>query len=211
MEAEQLRATRIAGSGLKADGSLSVEEWQNILTEQELQQILARFTVALSTEEGWWLLHVEESELQRLQDTVLPKLKVALQNGLEERALSARKTAFVQELNATSLSDTLKSVGQKAFDAFLMPTFVPDTEATNQAREEAAAAVKPVEVKRGDVIVRQGEAVTQQQFELLSELDLVRSHRTDAMLDIGAALYLLCLFAVFAAYLLFVQAPRGGE
>lgn len=202
MEAEQIRVARIAGSGLKADGSLSVEEWQKILTEQELQQILARFTVGLSAGEGWWLLHVEESELQRLQDTVLPKLKVALQNGLEERALSARKTAFVQELNATSLSDTLKSVGQKAFDAFLMPTFVPDAEATNQAREEAAAAVKSVEVKRGDVIVRQGEAVTQQQFELLSKLDLVRSHRTDAMLDIGAALYLICLFAVFAAYLI---------
>jgi putative nucleotidyltransferase with HDIG domain len=145
---------------------------------------------------------VEESELQRLQDTVLPKLKVALQNGLEERALPARKTAFVQELYATSLSDTLKAVGQRTFEAFLRPTFVPDEEATNQAREEAAAAVKPVEVKRGDVIVRQGEAVTQQQFELLSELDLVRSHRTDAMLDLGAALYLICLFAVFAAYLM---------
>jgi membrane-associated HD superfamily phosphohydrolase len=48
LEAEQLRAARIAGSGLKADGSLSVEDWQKILTEQELQQMTARFTVGLS-------------------------------------------------------------------------------------------------------------------------------------------------------------------
>ncbi len=201
LEADTLRAARISGTGIKADGALSKAEWQKLLSEQDLQQLLARFSVPLSIDEGWWLLQVEDSELQRLQDAVLPKLTVSLQNGLEERLLTARKTAFMQELNATTLSDTLKAIGQKVLESYLKPTFVPDETATALARDEAAAAVKPVEVKRGDVIVRQGETVSKLEYDLLYDLDLVRAGRSDTMLDVGAALFLICLFAGFAAFL----------
>ena len=73
--------------------------------------------------------------------------------------------------------------------SYLKPTFVPDETATALARDEAAAAVKPVEVKRGDVIVRQGESVSKLQYDLLYDLDLVRAGRSDTMLDVGAALF----------------------
>ncbi len=200
-DAEALRLANISGSGLRADGTLSVEQWQALLTEAELNQMLGRFAVSLTLEEGWWLLHVEDTELVRLQDAVLPKLKTSLQNGMEERSLAAQKTAYLQELNATSISDTLKAIGQKAFNAYLKPTYVPDEAATAQAREAAAAAVPPVEIKRGDTIVRQGDVVTQEQYDILRTLDLVRSEKSDIMLNVGIGLLLVCMFAGFAAYL----------
>ncbi len=200
-DANVLRQQRIAGSGLNADGTLSVSEWQSLLTEAELNERMRSFTVPLSIEQGWWLLHVEDSEIVRLKDAVLPKLSTSLHSGLEEKAISARKSAYVQELGATSISDTLKEIGGRVLAEYLVPTFVPDEAATERAREEAAKAVEPVEIKRGDVIVEEGQAVTEEQLAILRSLELVRSEQSDLQLDLGVAAYLLLIFALFSAYL----------
>lgn len=200
-----MRAERITGTGIRADGLLSVSEWKSLLTEAELQQMMARFAVPLSEEEGWWLLHVEEGELLRLSDAVLPKLVTSLQSGQEESALPAKMAAYVQELNATSISDTLKTIGEKTLQEYLKPTYVPDERATENAREAAAEAIAPVEIKRGDIIVTAGEVVRQEQYDLLRTLELVRSDKADMRLNIGLGLFLLCLFGVFGAYMVLYE------
>ncbi len=195
----------LASKGLNTAGetALSVEQWKSALNTQELNGLLSVLSVPLTQDEGWQLLSAKASELLRLQDAVLSKLTTALKSGLEERALLARKTAYVQELNATTLPDTLKAVGKKLFDTYLQPTFVVDEEATARARQFAADSVQPVIVKRGEVIVQKGEQITEQQFKLLRELELVQQAGADARLRTGLALFLVPLFVSFAAFLLF--------
>ncbi len=191
------------GQATAGETSLTVEQWKSALNSQELNGLLSELSVPLTQDEGWQLLSAKESELLRLQDVVLSKLTTALKSGLEERALLARKTAYVQELNATTLPDTLKAVGKKLFDTYLQPTFVVDEEATARARELAAQGVEPVVVKRGEVIVHKGDQITEQQFKLLRELELVQQAGADTRLRIGLALLLTLLFGCFAAFLLF--------
>ncbi len=193
----------LVSKGQAGETALSAEQWKSILTGQELNGLLSKLNVPLTQDEGWELLSAKESELLRLQDVVLSKLTTALKSGLEERALLARKTAYVQELNATTLSDTLKAVGKKLFDTYLQPTFVVDEETTARERERAAQAVEPVVVKRGEIIVHKGDQITEQQFKLLRELELVQQEGADARLRVGLALLLICLFGCFAAWLLF--------
>ncbi len=183
--------------------ALTTEQWKNSLNMQELNGLLSELSVSLTQDEGWQLLSARESELLRLQDAVLSKLTTALKSGLEERALLARKTAYIQELNATTLPDTLKAVGKKLFDTYLQPTFVVDEGATFSARELAAESVQPVVVKRGEVIVHKGEQLTEQQFKLLRELELVQQTGADTRLRVGLALLFVALFVSFAAFLLF--------
>ncbi len=191
------------GQATAGETSLTVEQWKSALNSQELNGLLSELSVPLTQDEGWQLLSAKESELLRLQDVVLSKLTTALKSGLEERALLARKTAYVQELNATTLPDTLKAVGKKLFDTYLQPTFVVDEEATARARELAAQGVEPVVVKRGEVIVHKGDQITEQQFKLLRELELVQQAGADTRLRIGLALLLTLLFGCFVAFLLF--------
>lgn len=206
-DANALRLLHIEGTGLRADGSLSISDWQSLISAEEMNTLTSDFTVPLSEEQTWWLLHVEDSELLRLQDAVLPKLTTSLRSGLEKKALPARKSACLQELNATSISDALKGVGERVYQEYLVPTFVPDEVATERAREAAADKVVPIQIKRGDVIVEKGAAVTEEQMVILRELELVRSEQSDLKLDLGVAAYLLCVYGLFAAYLVLYR-PR---
>ena len=181
--------------------------WESVLSLTQMQELLSKFDVPLTTEQGFALLSWEEGELVRLQDAVLPKLSTSLLSGLEEAAIATRRTMYVQELNATSLSQQLKDVGSRLFEAYLQPTFLPDEAATEKAREEAAVEVAPVEIKQGDVIVKAGEAITEEQLAILRSLELVRTDGSDLQLDIGAGIYLLLIFAVFAVYLYQFQKP----
>lgn len=205
---DSARALLIAKQGDAASGhTLSAEEWKGALSAQELASLLLALPVSLSEEEGWQLLSAKDSELLRLQDVVLSKLTTALKSGVEERTLLAKKTAYVQELNATTLPDTLKAIGKKLFDTYLQPTFVVDQEATARARELAAQNVEPVIVKRGEVIVHKGDQITEQQFKLLRELELVRHEGAEVRLRVGLALLLLLLFGCFSVWL-FLYHPR---
>ena len=202
------RALLIAKQGDAVAGhTLSMEEWKGVLSGQELTSLLLALPLSLGEEEGWQLLSAKDSELLRLQDVVLSKLTTALKSGVEERTLLAKKTAYVQELNATTLPDTLKAIGKKLFDTYLQPTFVVDQEATARARELAAQNVEPVIVKRGEVIVHKGDQITEQQFKLLRELELVRQEGTEVRLRVGLALLLLLLFGCFSVWL-FLYHPR---
>ena len=200
-QAEALRQARAATSGVSTSGMLTVQQWQQVVTNGELAQFLAKIKVTLTTDEGWQLLSAQESALTQLQNAVLVKLTASLKSGLEERALLTVKTAYLQELNALSVPDALKGVGKKVFDTYLQPTFVVDDAATAQAQEAAAQAVTPVQIKRGEVIVRKGDTVTEQQYELLTSLGLVKAAQPDAGLSVGLALYLLCVYGGFAVYL----------
>ncbi|HWR24437.1 MAG TPA: HDIG domain-containing protein [Feifaniaceae bacterium] len=204
-EMRQSAQALLVSKGQPAAGTtgLTAEQWKSALSVQELDGLLSGLPVTLTQDEGWQILSAKESELLRLQDAVLSKLTTALKSGLEERALPARKTAYIQELNATTLPDTLKAVGKKLFDTYLQPTFVVDEEATARARELAAESVQPVIVKRGEVIVHKGEQLTAQQFKLLRELELVQQAGADVRLRVGLALLFIFLFASFAVFLLF--------
>jgi len=200
-QAETLRQARQMTAGVPASGTLTPQQWQQVVTSGELAQFLAKIGVALTADEGWQLLSAREADFSRLQDAVLLKLTASLRSGLEERSLLAVKTAYLEELNALTIPDALKGIGKKVLDAYLKPTFVVDEAATAQAQEAAASAVEPVQIRRGEAIVRKDDVVTEQQYELLSELDLVKTAHSNAGLDFGVALYLVCLFGTFAAFL----------
>lgn len=201
-DAAALRASRASALGIELEGTLSINQWKAILTNAELQQLLSRFELPLSTDEGWWLLHVEASEILRLSDIVLPKIKTALESGLRESQIEARKTACIRELQETSLSDEMKAIGEKVFEAYLQPTQVEDAQATEQAREEAAAAVEPVMLEKGALIVAAGDVITQQQYDFMRSLELVRADNADLQLYIGIILYMLIVGACFVVYML---------
>lgn len=199
--AQTLRLQRIEGSGIRADGSIAIHEWKKLITEEEMFSFLETLSVSLPLDQGWWLLYVEDSELLRLQDAVLPKLTTTLSNGLQEAAIPSVRSVFLQELNATSISDMLKSVGERIVDTYLVATYVVDEEATELAREAAEQTVIPALFERGDVVVKKDQLVKASQLELLEELGLVRAKDVDLKLNIGIVVYLLCVYTIFGFYL----------
>ena len=145
-------------------------------------------------------------ELTMLREIVLPKITTALTGGLTESSLENVRTAAIAEVNAAaSLSAGLKQTGELVLTEYLQPTYIVDEAATQAARQTAAQQVEPVQIKRGDVIVREGATVTSEQMALLTQMDMVEGGSNDTLIRVGLALYVLLAYALFACGLYALQ------
>ena len=77
--------------------------------------------------------------------------------------------------------------------------------ATQAARQATAELVEPVQIKRGDVIVREGALVTSAQMALLTQMDMVEGVSNDTLIRVGLALYILLAYALFTCGLYALQ------
>ena len=84
---------------------------------------------------------------------------------------------------------------------YLQTNKVYDTEATEAAKEAAAAQVTPVEYKKGQNIVQAGEVITESQYELITELGLVSDEAALAPRIAVSLMMLALLFVVWLMYL----------
>ncbi len=208
-ESEKIRAEMAAAGTLAVPeaGELTEDQWRRVVSGEELVRLkgILGTEPELDDETVYFLLSVNENELLRLKEIILPKLHTALNNVLSEDAVASTKSAFVNELNATSLSDKLKKLGEAVIESFLQATYTVDLQATEQARNQAANAVSPVVIKRGEIIVEKGAKVSQPQLNMLLELEMVRQDYTNTNLYIGSSVYVLMIFTGFGLYLILFE------
>ena len=203
---DSLTDVRAKAQSLAEVGTATEADWEKLLTEQAAASLGANTKPALDKEALIGVLLAKESELVMLREIVLPKITTALGAGLAENGVEKVQSAAVAEVRASSsLSAGLKRAGELALMEFLQPTYTVDEAATEAARSEAAGAVETVRIKRGDVIVRQGAPVTAGQLTLVTQMDMVRGEADDGPVRLGLALYVLLLYALFAADLYLLQ------
>ncbi|HWQ58134.1 MAG TPA: hypothetical protein VN540_03870, partial [Clostridia bacterium] len=196
-----MRATALAAlpAGTAAPDA---EGWKNRLTAQDKAQLCAMTAPALDEDMLAGVLASTPEQIQSLEDVVLSKLSTALEAGLSEDGAASVRASCVREINAmTGFSGVLKQVASVVLDAYMKPTLALDEAATRAAQDEAAAAVTPVKIKKGELIVERGKAVTDEEYAILWGLGLVSTDEPDFTLNAGALIALITCFALYAAYL----------
>ncbi|MCI5914661.1 MAG: HDIG domain-containing protein [Christensenella sp.] len=205
----ELAALRAEADGLRpadVEQAMTAEDWAALLSAEQKASFCAGTQPNLEEAQLCAVLAAGASEIQLMKDLVLPKLETSLGAGLSAEGLSAVKATCVREVNATtSLTAGLKDVAALAINTYMEPTLVVDEEATKQAQEEAAAAVAPVTIKKGETIVERGMELTAAQYAILSDLSLVRTEQSNQPLVFGTLLILLAVFTLFAIYLYFYR------
>ena len=183
--------------------NLTAAQWEELLSDDQRIQYAAMTMPALSETHLYAVLAADNAELLLLKNVVLPKIMTTLNAGLSAQTLESVKSACKQEIEASSgLNKNLQSIGASVFDAFLDVTYIVDEQATQLAREQAAAAVEMVQIAKGELIVESGATVTDAQIALLSELGMVGQQDGKSKLYVGAAVYLLCAYLLFGLYLI---------
>ena len=176
--------------------------WQDVIPTSDLLAMLVKLPVSISdTSLGYVLLETDEAEIQKLEQLVLETLETKLRAGVSENDRDKTLAAINKELKLTSLSVWLKALGEKVYDAYLLPTNVVNDVETARAQEQAAAAVEPVYIARGSTIVEQGQVVTEEKMNTLLALDLVKGAEATSHLTPGVIGYLACVFGLLLAYL----------
>ncbi|MGI8829675.1 MAG: HD family phosphohydrolase [Candidatus Limnocylindria bacterium] len=108
----------------------------------------------------------------------------------------------IRDLITADLPDTQRALAGDFAAGFIEPTEVIDEQLTSELRDEARGAVPSVvvEIRVGETIVREGQLITDEDFETLDALGLTRP-LVDAGTIIGNALVALLLASLLVGFL----------
>lgn len=82
----------------------------------------------------------------------------------------------------------------------IQPNVVIDTQKVNRARDEAMAAVDPVTIMRGEIILRKGDVVREEHISIMQDLGLIKTG-LDYRAVIGLVLLVLVLLLGLGVYI----------
>ncbi len=194
-------ATLLATEGETA-AATDTRTWQEVISANDLLAMLAKLPIPITdTSLGYALLDATDDEIGQLRELVLTTLQDKLRAGVSEADQAKTLAAINKELKISTLSVWLKALGEMVYDEYLLPTNVVSSVETTRAQEQAANEVEPVYIARGATIVEAGQTITQEQYDMLLSLDLVKGAEATGRLNPGLVAYLFSVFAMFALYL----------
>ena len=197
--------TRAATKPVGADGTAAQEDkrtWQEVISPTDLLAMLIKLPVKVTDSAlGYSLLDASDAEIDQLKALILTTLEKELRAGVSEADQVKTLSRINKDLKISSLSVWLKAMGEMVYDAYLLPTNVVNSVETTRAQEKAADAVEPIYIARGATIVEAGQTVSQQQYDMLLSLDLVKGAEAASRLTPGVIIYLFSVFGMLGLYL----------
>ncbi|UMZ73085.1 HD family phosphohydrolase [Natranaerofaba carboxydovora] len=150
------------------------------------------------------LLDSNPDRLENMQYDLKPILSNALEQGIKEEDLEEELEDLKNEISVMNYNENeIDFLIWLTFEA-IEPNMIFDEEATEEEKQEAIDSVEPVEILEGEVIVREGERITEQQARALEELDLMRADRSILMF-VGLILIIAVIFLLLGLFIYYFR------
>lgn len=128
-------------------------------------------------------------------------------NKIYELKIEEGNLSDLENVKSFAREEINKSVNQEQFNEIslsiifpmIKPNFFYDHEKTEQKREEAAKNVSPVIVKKGQVIIEQGDVVTESHISILDSLGILKTSNINWKLNFS--ILILVVFTFIIEYL----------
>lgn len=128
-------------------------------------------------------------------------------NKIYELKIEEGNLSDLENVKAFARDEINRSVNQEQFNEIslgiifpmIKPNFFYDYEKTEQKREEAAKNVSPVIVKKGQVIIEQGDVVTESHISILDSLGILKTSNINWKLNFS--ILVLVVFTFIIEYL----------
>ena len=178
----QLEAVRTAAkntyiqyASLAGDADINAQKvnWQTVLTGVNMTNLLELAPSYITEEEIYTIAALSQDKLISLREALIERVRTQMERGITDDD--------VEELAETVRSGLVSGGLFTAAQAQLAETLVVnivkgnlvyDIEATEAAKQAAAENIVPVEYKKGQNIVRQGEIISEEQYALIKQLGL---------------------------------------
>ena len=178
---------------------------ETVLTEAFYQELNQLMPEQVDNETLHQLLLATDAQWQAAKNQATESSNAAFENGVGEDAVVLTRDGVQKQLEALDVPDVCKQMAMKPIIKYLNANLLYDEDATEEARDKAENDVTPVVYKKGQVIVKSGEEVTESQFAVLQTLGMVAGG-FNASLYIGVLLVVVLLTAM-GVYLIREQDP----
>ena len=184
------------------------EFFSKLTSEKELQKdeaekvamVRGANDIYISDEEIVSLLKLSLEDLKKLETLVLDIANQVYDGTITEGNKEDIKKAQDFISNKLSTSKFSKGIREIAFNIInyqLKPNFFFDKEKTEELKKQAVKNVQPVMIQKNQIIVKEGEPITEAQIDILSDLGLLN--------DSGLDFYIYIGLGVFIALIQFIQ------
>src|SRR5699024_9034834 len=138
------------------------------------------------------MLRISNEDRKLANELFLNGLKPILKNGVRIENLQSAREEMTSKIKYSSLNDENKELLYDLVDFAVVENAIFDVEKTMEARKEAANNVQPVVIRSGDIIVREGQIITNEVYEELKLAGLLDTER-QIHTAIGLAILILMI------------------
>ncbi|MFB4166510.1 HD family phosphohydrolase [Virgibacillus sp. JSM 102003] len=163
---------------------------------QKLKQILSP-EITEQVDDGILYELVEVSPQVRIEakEMFIASLTEVLRNGVRVENIQSGIAKMEQDIRYSNLSDSLKAALVNLSEFAVVENSFFDVEKTMDARKDAASSVEPVVIRAGEIIVREGQVITNEHYQDLKLAGLLDKERNIYPV-IGLALLLFLIILV---------------
>lgn len=177
------------------------DQLEGKIGETQLDEVNRQAPIALSQDMLSALLHTPDDVLREIFDAAVAEVRDVLNSTLPEGQEASAVTRITRDLLDGERPNGAISLVSEILRSCIRPNMLIDTEITEANRQKARDAVEPEVLVKREVIVREGEIVTEAEYQMIASLGLLANDKLDVPLIGGLALMVLALCGIIALYL----------
>ncbi len=144
--------------------------------KEKIEELRKEAEISLSEEEIKSLLTLDKAQLKVLHENLINIMNSVLDLDIREdnpEDIRKAQDAITVNFNSSKLSKVLRDLGIRIGILEIKPNFFYDQEKTNELKSEAKRSVDPITIKKGQIVVKEGEPITNRDLVILSDLGLL--------------------------------------
>ena len=175
----------------------------NIDEKSKIAELKKIDTINLSDSEYKELLDLSVDKDTELQWIALTAIDKAYENQIEEdsKAIADAKSIVDQYLSRQGLVSNIEVILREICESQVKANYFFDQSKTDEAIKEALKGVSKVMIKKNQIIVKEGEPITQKQINILTELGLIGEDISKDYIYTYIILFFYVLFVLILQYI----------
>ncbi|WP_164216178.1 HDIG domain-containing metalloprotein [Virgibacillus sp. YIM 98842] len=169
---------------------------------RQLKEILStEITDAVNDSLFIQLVEIPEDEREEGQELFISLLEETMEAGVRTENIQSAISTMKQSINYSELSPEMKNELARLTDFAVVENSFFDMEKTMEARRNAASSVDPVVIRAGEVIVREGQTITNEIYEDLTLVGALDNDRNlYPLIGLGILLLIISFIAAHEMY-----------
>ena len=186
-------------------------DWETELADK-IGEIMEKLPDYITAQNVYTIGSMRAAKLEQMRQKVVELSREKLKNGLlgedVQKAIEEIRTSFVNDDNYSTEESNLAN---NIVSNVLVANKFYNKEATDIAKNIAAEQVEEIRYKKGQNIVRQGEIITETQYQLIRQMGLVGESSHIFGRWIAGVIILLPVFIAGAIYAIRIDRPLFEE
>lgn len=179
-----------------------IKDHDDMNKDEKVSLLQQQSNLNLSQKDYRIALNFDSKDLNTLENTVYDIISQTQGNGIKKEELDYEKGNVKSIFNSLEMSKDGKELGIKIINTTIKPNKFLDVESTQRKKVEEAEKIDPVIVKEDQVIVRKGEKITADTYELIEESGLLKEKDGyEFSTVLGTLIIILIMQSIIGLYL----------